>query len=105
MPQGWAVKIVRRGTQAIFWVEGNLQPPVVEKIRAKLASLQSEQAILDFSRVERLDTEALQNLSGVLQELTGRFASLKVRGLPTDALLALGEAAETQAVLGGVLPA
>ena len=105
MPQGWAVKIVRRDTQATLWVEGNLQPPVVEKIRAKLASLQSERAVLDFSRVEQVSPEALQHLSGVLQELTGRFASLKVRGLSTDSLLALGEAAKTQAALGGVLPA
>ena len=104
MPQGWAVKIVRRGPQATLWVEGNLQPPVVEKIRAKLASLQSERAVLDFSRVERLDPEALRNLSGVLQELTARFDSLRVRGLSTDSLLVLGEAAKTQAVLEGVLP-
>ena len=105
MPQGWAVKIVRRDTQATLWVEGNLQPPVVEKIRAKLASLQSARAVLDFSRVERVDPEALRSLSEALQELTGRFASLKVRGLSTDSLLALGEAAQTQAALGGELPA
>ncbi len=104
MPQGWAVKIVRRDTQATLWVEGNLQPPVVEKIRAKLASLQSARAVLDFSRVERVDPEALRSLSEALQELTGRFDSLKVRGLSTDTLLALGEAAKTQAVLEGVLP-
>jgi ABC-type transporter Mla MlaB component len=98
------VKIVRRDTQATLWVEGNLQPPVVEKIRAKLASLQSARAVVDFSRVERVDPEALRNLSEALQELTGRFDSLKVRGLSTDTLLALGEASKTQAVLEGVLP-